>query len=69
MGAILLWERRRAQGAAYLQEPFFEALLSLGYCVAAIDMWGFGERRGKAESELVKEALLTGRTFVGHASL
>lgn len=64
-GDFTLGKDEGLQGAAYLQEPFFESLLSLGYCVAAIDMWGFGERRGKAESELVKEALLTGRTLWG----
>lgn len=64
-GDFLHGKEEGLQGAEYLQEPFFKTLLAMGYCVAAIDMWGFGERRGKTESELVKEALLQGRTLWG----
>lgn len=37
----------------------------MGYAVGSIDMWGFSERKGKLESELVKEMLLDGRTLWG----
>lgn len=50
----------------YLQSPSFgETLLEMGYGVACIDHFSFGERQGKKESELVKEFLLTGRTLWG----
>lgn len=52
--------------SSYLQSPpFVEAITNLGYAVGSIDMWGFNERKGKAESELVKEMLLEGRTLWG----
>ncbi|MEK4975358.1 prolyl oligopeptidase family serine peptidase [Niallia sp. FSL R7-0648] len=51
---------------SYLQSPsFVEAITNLGYAVGSIDMWGFSERKGKLESELVKEMLLDGRTLWG----
>lgn len=53
-------------GAAYLQEPSFaKVLTSMGCAVCCIDMWGFNERGGKTESELVKEMLWTGRVMWG----
>ncbi|TRZ40351.1 alpha/beta hydrolase [Niallia circulans] len=52
--------------SAYLQNPsFVEELTGLGYAVCSIDMWGFNERKGKQESELVKEMLLNGQTLWG----
>ncbi|WP_312097028.1 prolyl oligopeptidase family serine peptidase [Niallia sp.] len=52
--------------SSYLQSPpFVEAITDLGFAVASIDMWGFNERKGKVESELVKEMLLEGRTLWG----
>lgn len=52
--------------SSYLQSPpFVEAITNLGYAVGSIDMWGFNERKGKLESELVKEMLLEGRTLWG----
>ncbi|WP_158661746.1 dienelactone hydrolase family protein [Enterococcus timonensis] len=54
------------QSTPYLQaESFGETLLDMGYAVAAIDHFSFGQRAGKKESELVKEFLLTGRTLWG----
>ncbi|QJX65003.1 prolyl oligopeptidase family serine peptidase [Niallia circulans] len=51
---------------SYLQSPsFVEAITTLGYAVGSIDMWGFNERKGKLESELVKEMLLDGRSLWG----
>lgn len=54
------------EGADYLKAPSFsDELTSLGYGVLAIDHWGFGDRRGKAESEIFKEMLLTGKVMWG----
>lgn len=54
------------EGADYLKTPSFsDELTSLGYGVLAIDHWGFGDRRGKAESEIFKEMLLTGKVMWG----
>lgn len=53
-------------GSPYLVEhSFIEEITGLGFAVCAIDMWGFNERRGKQESELVKEMLLRGQTLWG----
>jgi acetyl esterase/lipase len=53
-------------GSLYLNEqPFADAITGLGFAVCAIDMWGFNERKGKQESELVKEMLLKGQTLWG----
>lgn len=50
----------------YLQpESYLDTLVGLGYAVGSIDMWGFGERQGKKESELFKEFLLKGHTLWG----
>lgn len=50
----------------YLQPTsFLQTLTTEGYSVGVIDMWGFGERRGKKESELFKEFLLQGQTLWG----
>lgn len=52
--------------SSYLQNPsFVEAITELGFAVCSIDMWGFNQRKGKQESELVKEMLLEGRTLWG----
>lgn len=54
------------ESSAYLQrESFVDALTQAGYAVGSIDMWGFGERRGKPESELFKEVLIQGQTLWG----
>jgi pimeloyl-ACP methyl ester carboxylesterase len=54
------------QSNDYLQKPSFaEELTSRGYGVLCIDMWGFGERRGKAESEIFKEMLWKGQVMWG----
>ena len=50
----------------YLQKPSYaEELTSRGYGVLCIDMWGFGERRGKSESEIFKEMLWKGQVMWG----
>ena len=52
--------------SSYLQSPsFVEEITRLGFAVCSIDMWGFNERKGKQESELVKEMLLYGQTLWG----
>lgn len=54
------------QGSSYLQTPsFLDVFIKNGYAVGCIDMWGFGERQGKKESELFKEFLLLGHTLWG----
>ncbi|WP_411834099.1 dienelactone hydrolase family protein [Neobacillus niacini] len=52
--------------SSYLQNPsFLEEIIELGFAVCSIDMWGFNQRKGKQESELVKEMLLDGQTLWG----
>lgn len=52
--------------SSYLQDPpFIKAITKLGFAVGCIDMWGFNQRKGKLESELVKEMLLEGKTLWG----
>jgi hypothetical protein len=52
--------------SSYLQTPsFVEAIIELGFAICSIDMWGFNQRKGKQESELVKEMLLDGQTLWG----
>lgn len=54
------------RGSAYLQQPSFaKTLTDMGYAACCIDMWGFNERGGKTESELVKEMLWQGRVLWG----
>lgn len=53
-------------GRAALQAPpYAEALTRRGWAALAIDHWLFGERRGRAESELFKEMLWQGRVLWG----
>lgn len=50
----------------YLQQPSFaRTLTEMGYAACCIDMWGFNERGGKTESELVKEMLWQGQVMWG----
>ncbi len=50
----------------YLQQPSFaKTLTDMGYAACCIDMWGFNERSGKTESELVKEMLWQGQVMWG----
>ncbi|WHX50322.1 prolyl oligopeptidase family serine peptidase [Paenibacillus woosongensis] len=63
------YERGRKEfikSSHYLQEPSFAKVLTgMGYAACCIDMWGFNERGGKKESELVKEMLWRGRVMWG----
>ena len=45
--------------------PWAEELARHGYSGLCIDAWGFGERRGRTESEIFKEMLWTGRVMWG----
>jgi dienelactone hydrolase len=47
------------------QPPYAEALTAAGYAVLCADMWLFGERRGRTESELFKEMLWKGQVLWG----
>ncbi|MCL6601312.1 MAG: prolyl oligopeptidase family serine peptidase [Paenibacillus sp.] len=54
------------RGSSYLQQPSFaKTLTDMGYAACCIDMWGFNERGGKTESELVKEMLWQGQVMWG----
>lgn len=54
------------QSSPYLQPTSYaEQLTAMGYGVLCIDMLGFGERRGKAESEIFKEMLWKGQVMWG----
>ena len=53
-------------GREYLQDPSYaEVLAQHGWGALAIDAWNFGERRGRAESELFKELLWQGKVLWG----
>jgi dienelactone hydrolase len=45
--------------------PYAEVLIEAGYCVLCIDMWGFGERRGRTVDSLFKEMLWRGEVLWG----
>ncbi len=45
--------------------PYAEALTRAGYAALCCDMWLFGERRGRTESELFKEMLWKGQVLWG----
>jgi pimeloyl-ACP methyl ester carboxylesterase len=54
------------QSSDYLQKPSYaEQLTAMGYGVFCMDMLGFGERRGRAESEIFKELLWKGQVMWG----
>lgn len=46
-------------------EPYAKALCDLGYIAICIDVWNFGERAGRTESELFKEMLWNGQVLWG----
>lgn len=65
-GNFELGKEELLSSSSYLQTPsFLEAIIELGFAVCSIDMWGFNQRKGKLESELVKEMLLDGQTLWG----
>jgi dienelactone hydrolase len=53
-------------GNALLQKPSWaDALAQMGYAVLCIDLWMFGERRGRAEGELFRQMLWSGQVLWG----
>ncbi|MDR0472133.1 MAG: hypothetical protein LBH43_00425 [Treponema sp.] len=46
-------------------EPYAKALTDLGFITICIDVWNFGERAGRTESELFKEMLWKGQVLWG----
>ncbi|MDO7905537.1 dienelactone hydrolase family protein [Paenibacillus sp. JX-17] len=65
-GNYNMGRREFTESSSYLQQPSFaRTLTGMGYAACCIDMWGFNERSGKTESELVKEMLWQGRVLWG----
>ena len=65
-GSFELGKDEILKGCAELQRPPYVApLLERGYAVLCLDMWGFGERRGRSHSELFKAMLWQGRVLWG----
>jgi len=52
------------RGQEYI-EPYADELARLGYSALCIDAWGFGERRGRTESEIFKHMLWHGQVLWG----
>jgi len=53
-------------GRDALQSPAYAVeLAQRGYAALCIDAWGFGERRGRSESEIFKQMLWEGRVMWG----
>ena len=52
--------------ASYMYKKCYaEELTECGFSVLCIDEWGFGERRGRTESEIFKEMLWNGQVMWG----
>jgi dienelactone hydrolase len=50
----------------YMYRPgYAEELARVGVCSLSIDMWAFGERRGRTESQIFKEMLWSGQVMWG----
>ncbi len=65
-GNYMLGKDELLVGREYLQQPpYAEALARAGYAALCCDMWLFGERRGRTESELFKEMLWKGQVLWG----
>ena len=65
-GDYVLGKRELLDGRAALQAPPYAVELTRqGYAALCIDAWGFGERRGRTESELFKEMLWHGQVLWG----
>ncbi|GGO04035.1 dienelactone hydrolase family protein [Saccharibacillus kuerlensis] len=59
-------KRELIHSSPYLQqESFARTLTGMGYAVGCIDMWCFGERSGRTESETFKEMLWNGQVMWG----
>lgn len=65
-GRYEIGKNELTQGLNALQKPAYaEVLTSMGYCALCIDMWAFGERRGRTESEIFKQMLWEGKVMWG----
>ncbi len=65
-GDYVLGKDEFIRGRDALQSPpYAKVLTDLGYCGLCIDVWNFGERRGRTESELFKEMLWRGQVLWG----
>ncbi len=65
-GDYVLGKRELLDGRAALQaSPYAVELTRQGYAALCIDAWGFGERRGRTESEIFKEMLWRGQVLWG----
>lgn len=65
-GDFVLGKDEVINGRPHLQPTAYaEALTARGYAVLALDAWGFGERRGRTESELFKAMLWRGQVLWG----
>jgi len=65
-GDYVLGKDELLKGRSALQSPpYAEVLTAMGYNALCIDHWGFGERRGRTESEIFKEMLWQGQVMWG----
>ncbi|MBP3950948.1 dienelactone hydrolase family protein [Bacillus suaedae] len=65
-GQFHIGKTELVKSSDYLQSvSYAKQLTDLGYGVICIDAWGFGDRRGKSESELFKEMLWNGQVMWG----
>lgn len=65
-GNYALGKNELIEGREYVSSPpFAEHLAKLGIAALAIDHWGFGERRGRTESEIFKHMLWHGQVLWG----
>lgn len=58
-------KRELLDGNQFLHSPYAGVLTAAGYAVLCIDHWGFGERRGRTESEIFKQMLWQGQVVWG----
>ena len=65
-GNYVLGKSELLEGRSALWEPpYAEVLTSMGFAALCIDMWGFGERRGRTLDSLFKEMLWKGEVLWG----
>lgn len=65
-GDWVLGKNELLHGRSALESPpYAEVLAREGIAALCIDMWNFGERRGRTESELFKEMLWKGQVLWG----
>jgi dienelactone hydrolase len=65
-GDYVLGKDELILGRNAIPKPAYaEELARRGYCALCIDAWGFGERRGRSESEIFKQMLWSGQVMWG----